>query len=618
MCILFLNMTNETNKPESFAELFAESLAHQEMRQGEVITAEVVRVDYNFVVVFLNMTNETNKPESFAELFAESLAHQEMRQGEVITAEVVRVDYNFVVVNAGLKSEAYVPIDEFKDDRGEVSVQPGDFISVAIESVENGYGDTILSRDKAKRLAAWMNLEQALETGELVTGTVTGKVKGGLTVMTNGIRAFLPGSLVDTRPVKDTTPYEGKTFEFKVIKLDRKRNNVVVSRRAVVEANMGEERAKLLETLKEGAIVKGIVKNITDYGAFVDLGGIDGLLHITDLAWRRVRHPSEVVQVGQELEAKVLKFDQDKNRVSLGLKQLGEDPWVGISRRYPQGTRLFGKVTNITDYGAFVEVEAGIEGLVHVSEMDWTNKNVDPRKVVTLGDEVEVMVLDIDEERRRISLGMKQCKPNPWEDFAQSHKKGDKVSGQIKSITDFGVFIGLPGGIDGLVHLSDLSWNEPGEEAVRKYKKGDELEAVVLAIDTERERISLGIKQMGGDPFSNFVSTHDKNTLVKGTVKAVDAKGAVIDLGNDVEGYLRVSEISADRIEDATTRLNAGDEVEALITNIDRKNRSIQLSIRAKDAAEARDALDRLNADATAATGTTNLGALLKAKLEQK
>ena len=564
------------------------------------------------------MTNETNKPESFAELFAESLAHQEMRQGEVITAEVVRVDYNFVVVNAGLKSEAYVPIEEFKDDRGEVTVQPGDFISVAIESVENGYGDTILSRDKAKRLAAWMNLEQALESGELVTGTVTGKVKGGLTVMTNGIRAFLPGSLVDTRPVKDTTPYEGKTFEFKVIKLDRKRNNVVVPRRAVVEANMGEERAKLLETLKEGAIVKGIVKNITDYGAFVDLGGIDGLLHITDLAWRRVRHPSEVVQVGQELEAKVLKFDQDKNRVSLGLKQLGEDPWVGIARRYPQGTRLFGKVTNITDYGAFVEVEAGIEGLVHVSEMDWTNKNVDPRKVVTLGDEVEVMVLDIDEERRRISLGMKQCKPNPWEDFAQSHKKGDKVSGQIKSITDFGVFIGLPGGIDGLVHLSDLSWNESGEEAVRKYKKGDELEAVVLAIDTERERISLGIKQMGGDPFSNFASTHDKNTLVKGTVKSVDAKGAVIDLGNDVEGYLRAAEISADRVEDATTRLAAGDEVEALITNIDRKNRSIQLSIRAKDAAEARDALDRLNADATAASGTTNLGALLKAKLEQR
>lgn len=563
--------------------------------------------------------NETNKPaESFAELLEESFARHEMRQGEVVTAEVIRVDYNFVVVNAGLKSEAYVPIEEFKDDRGEVTVQPGDFVSVAIESVENGYGDTILSRDKAKRLAAWMNLEQALESGELVTGTVTGKVKGGLTVMTNGIRAFLPGSLVDTRPVKDTTPYEGKTFEFKVIKLDRKRNNVVVSRRAVVEANMGEERAKLLETLKEGAIVKGIVKNITDYGAFVDLGGIDGLLHITDLAWRRVRHPSEVVTVGQELEAKVLKFDQEKNRVSLGLKQLGEDPWIGISRRYPQGTRLFGKVTNITDYGAFVEIEAGIEGLVHVSEMDWTNKNVDPRKVVTLGEEVEVMVLDIDEERRRISLGMKQCKANPWEEFAQIHKKGDKVSGLIKSITDFGVFIGLPGGIDGLVHLSDLSWNESGEEAVRKYKKGDELEAVVLAIDTDRERISLGIKQMGGDPFSNFTSTHEKGALVKGTVKSVEAKGAVIDLGDDVEGYLRASEIAAERVEDATTRLSVGDEVEALITNIDRKARSIQLSIKAKDAAEARDALDRLNADAAAATGTTNLGALLKAKLEQK
>ena len=564
------------------------------------------------------MSNEINKPESFAELFEQSLAQQEMRQGEVITAEVVRVDYNFVVVNAGLKSEAYVPIEEFKDDRGEVTVQPGDFVSVAIEAVENGYGDTILSRDKAKRLAAWMNLESALESGELVTGTVTGKVKGGLTVMTNGIRAFLPGSLVDTRPVKDTTPYEGNTYEFKVIKLDRKRNNVVVSRRAVVEANMGEERAKLLETLQEGAIVKGIVKNITDYGAFVDLGGIDGLLHITDLAWRRVRHPSEVVQVGQGLEAKVLKFDREKNRVSLGLKQLGEDPWIGIARRYPQSTRLFGKVTNITDYGAFVEVEAGIEGLVHVSEMDWTNKNVDPRKVVTLGEEVEVMVLDIDEERRRISLGMKQCKANPWEEFAQSHKKGDKVSGQIKSITDFGVFIGLPGGIDGLVHLSDLSWNESGEDAVRKFKKGDELEAVVLAIDTDRERISLGIKQMGGDPFGNFASTHDKGTLVKGTVKSVDPKGAVIDLGDDVEGYLRASEISADRVEDATTRLSEGEEVEAVIVSMDRKNRSIQLSIKAKDAAEAREALDRLNADADAASGTTNLGALLKAKLEQK
>lgn len=562
------------------------------------------------------MTNTTTKPtESFADLFAESLAKQEMKQGEVIPAEVVRVDYNYVVVNAGLKSESFIPIEEFKNDRGEVDVKVGDFVSVAIESLENGYGDTVLSRDKAKRLAAWMNLEKALETGELVTGTVTGKVKGGLTVMTNGIRAFLPGSLVDTRPVKDTTPYEGKTMEFKVIKLDRKRNNVVLSRRAVVEASMGEERAKLLETLKEGAIVKGIVKNITDYGAFVDLGGIDGLLHITDLAWRRVRHPSEVLEQGQEITAKVLKFDQEKNRVSLGIKQLGEDPWIGIARRYPQGTRLFGKVTNITDYGAFVEIEAGIEGLVHVSEMDWTNKNVDPKKVVQLGEEVEVMVLEIDEERRRISLGMKQCKPNPWEEFAATHQKGDTVKGQIKSITDFGVFIGLEGGIDGLVHLSDLSWTEPGEEAVRKYKKGEELEAVVLSIDVERERISLGVKQMSGDPFNNFCSTHEKGSVVTGKVKSVEAKGAVIDLGNDTEGYLRASEIGPDRVEDARNVLKEGDEVTAAITNIDRKARSIQLSIRAKDQAETREAMAKMEEDARA--GTTNLGALLRAKLEQ-
>lgn len=562
------------------------------------------------------MTNTTTKPtESFADLFAESLAKQEMKQGEVIPAEVVRVDYNYVVVNAGLKSESFIPIEEFKNDRGEVDVKVGDFVSVAIESLENGYGDTVLSRDKAKRLAAWMNLEKALETGELVTGTVTGKVKGGLTVMTNGIRAFLPGSLVDTRPVKDTTPYEGKTMEFKVIKLDRKRNNVVLSRRAVVEASMGEERAKLLETLKEGAIVKGIVKNITDYGAFVDLGGIDGLLHITDLAWRRVRHPSEVLEQGQEITAKVLKFDQEKNRVSLGIKQLGEDPWIGIARRYPQGTRLFGKVTNITDYGAFVEIEAGIEGLVHVSEMDWTNKNVDPKKVVQLGEEVEVMVLEIDEERRRISLGMKQCKPNPWEEFAATHQKGDTVKGQIKSITDFGVFIGLEGGIDGLVHLSDLSWTEPGEEAVRKYKKGEELEAVVLSIDVERERISLGVKQMSGDPFNNFCSTHEKGSVVTGKVKSVEANGAVIDLGNDTEGYLRASEIGPDRVEDARNVLKEGDEVTAAITNIDRKARSIQLSIRAKDQAETREAMAKMEEDAQA--GTTNLGALLRAKLEQ-
>jgi small subunit ribosomal protein S1 len=559
-------------------------------------------------------SSSESAPESFAALFEESLSRHEMRAGEVITAEVIRVDFNFVVVNAGLKSEAYIPIEEFRNDAGEVDVKPGDFVSVAIEALENGHGDTILSRDKAKRLAAWLNLEKALESGELVSGTISGKVKGGLTVMTNGIRAFLPGSLVDTRPVKDTSPYEGKTLEFKVIKLDRKRNNVVVSRRAVVEASMGEERARLLENLKEGSIVKGVVKNITDYGAFVDLGGIDGLLHITDLAWRRVRHPSEVVAVGQELTAKVLKFDQDKNRVSLGVKQLGEDPWVGLGRRYPQGTRLFGKVTNITDYGSFVEIEAGIEGLVHVSEMDWTNKNVDPRKIVQLGDEVEVMVLEIDEDRRRISLGMKQCKPNPWDDFALSHKKGDKVKGAIKSITDFGVFIGLPGGIDGLVHLSDLSWSETGEEAVRKFKKGEELEALVLAIDVERERISLGVKQLGGDPFTNFTHTHDKGALVNGSVKSVDAKGAVIALGDDVEGYLRASEISPDRVEDARNHLKEGDTVQAMIINVDRKNRNINLSIKAKDTADTAEAMARMQSEAT--TGTTNLGALLKAKLD--
>jgi len=555
--------------------------------------------------------------ESFADLFAESLKSQDMKSGEVISAEVVRVDHNFVVVNAGLKSEALIPLEEFLNDQGELEVQPGDFVSVAIDSLENGYGDTILSRDRAKRLSAWLQLEKALENGELVTGTITGKVKGGLTVMTNGIRAFLPGSLVDLRPVKDTTPYEGKTLEFKVIKLDRKRNNVVLSRRQVLEASMGEERQKLLETLHEGAVVKGVVKNITDYGAFVDLGGIDGLLHITDMAWRRVRHPSEVLQVGQEVEAKVLKFDQEKSRVSLGVKQLGEDPWVGLARRYPQGTRLFGKVTNLTDYGAFVEVEAGIEGLVHVSEMDWTNKNVDPRKVVTLGEEVEVMVLEIDEDRRRISLGMKQCRQNPWEEFATNFKRGDKVRGAIKSITDFGVFVGLPGGIDGLVHLSDLSWAESGEEAVRNFKKGDEIEAVVLGIDTDKERISLGIKQLEGDPFNNFVATYDKGAVVPGVIKSVEPKGAVVTLSVDVEGYLRASEISSGRVEDATTVLKAGENIEAMIVNIDRKTRSIQLSIKARDNAETADTIQRMS-EASASSGTTNLGALLKAKLDQQ
>ncbi|MGO3743378.1 30S ribosomal protein S1 [Kerstersia sp.] len=553
--------------------------------------------------------------ESFADLFAESVQNQDMRSGEVISAEVVRIDHNFVVVNAGLKSEALIPLEEFLNDQGEVEVQPGDFVSVAIDSLENGYGDTILSRDRAKRLSAWLQLEQALENNELVTGTITGKVKGGLTVMTNGIRAFLPGSLVDLRPVKDTTPYEGKTMEFKVIKLDRKRNNVVLSRRAVLEATMGEDRQKLLETLHEGAVVKGIVKNITDYGAFVDLGGIDGLLHITDMAWRRVRHPSEVLQVGQEVEAKVLKFDQEKSRVSLGVKQLGEDPWIGLARRYPQGTRLFGKVTNLTDYGAFVEVEAGIEGLVHVSEMDWTNKNVDPRKVVTLGEEVEVMVLEIDEDRRRISLGMKQCRANPWEEFSSNFKRGDKVRGAIKSITDFGVFVGLQGGIDGLVHLSDLSWAETGEEAVRNYKKGDEVDAVVLGIDVEKERISLGIKQLEGDPFNNYVATYEKGAVVQGTIKSVEAKGAVVTLSVDVEGYLRASEISQGRVEDATTALTAGDNIDAMIINIDRKTRSIQLSIKARDNAETAETIQRMS-EASASSGTTNLGALLKAKLD--
>jgi small subunit ribosomal protein S1 len=554
--------------------------------------------------------------ENFAALFEESLARKEMRVGEVITAEVIRVDDNYVVVNAGLKSESYIPLDEFRNDRGEVEAKPGEFVKVAIESLEDGHGETRLSREKAKRLAAWLELEEALEKGTVVSGVINGKVKGGLTVTVNGIRAFLPGSLVDIRPVKDTTPYENKQMEFKVIKLDRKRNNVVVSRRAVLEASQGAEREALLATLQEGAVVKGIVKNITDYGAFVDLGGIDGLLHITDLAWRRVKHPSEILTVGDEVEAKVLKFDQEKNRVSLGLKQLGEDPWVGLSRRYPPGTRLFGKVSNLTDYGAFVEIEAGIEGLVHVSEMDWTNKNIHPSKVVQLGDEVEVMVLEIDEDRRRISLGMKQCLPNPWEEFAMNHRKGDKVKGQIKSITDFGIFIGLPGGIDGLVHLSDLSWSRPGEEAVRDYKKSQEVETVVLSIDVERERISLGIKQLEGDPFSNYIQAHEKNSIVTGTVKAIDAKGATIQLDSDVEGYLRASEVSRDRVEDIRTRLKEGDKVTAMVINVDRKNRTINLSIKARDMAEEAEAMKKLQEDKQAATGTTNLGALLKAKLD--
>ena len=553
--------------------------------------------------------------ENFAQLLEESFTLQEMNPGEVITAEVVGIDQNFVTVNAGLKSESLIDVAEFKNAQGEIEVKVGDFVTVTIESVENGFGETKLSREKAKRAADWIALEEAMENGDILSGVINGKVKGGLTVMINSIRAFLPGSLVDVRPVKDTSHFEGKEIEFKVIKLDKKRNNVVVSRRAVLEATLGEERKALLENLQEGSIIKGIVKNITDYGAFVDLGGIDGLLHITDLAWRRVKHPSEVLEVGQEVEAKVLKFDQDKQRVSLGMKQLGEDPWSGLTRRYPQGTRLFGKVSNLTDYGAFVEIEQGIEGLVHVSEMDWTNKNVHPSKVVQLGDEVEVMILEIDEDRRRISLGMKQCQANPWEEFAANHNKGDKISGAVKSITDFGVFVGLPGGIDGLVHLSDLSWTEAGEEAVRKYKKGEEVEAVVLAIDVDKERISLGIKQLEGDPFGNFISVNDKGSLVKGSVKFVDAKGAVVALSDEVEGYLPASEFAADRVEDLTTKLKEGDEVEAVIVTVDRKNRSIRLSVKAKDAKENREALNSVNAAATASAGTTSLGDLLKAKL---
>jgi small subunit ribosomal protein S1 len=555
--------------------------------------------------------------DSFAALFEESLKRTEMRSGEVITAEVIRVDHNHVVVNAGLKNEAYIDIAEFKNDQGVLEVAVGDFVSVAIGAVENGYGDTILSRDTAKRLASWLSLEKALESGEFVTGVTSGKVKGGLTVLVNGIRAFLPGSLIETRPIKDLSPYENKTLEFKVIKLDRKRNNVVLSHRAVKEASMGEERAKLMENLKEGSIVKGVVKNITEYGAFVDLGGVDGLLHITDMAWRRVRHPSEVVTSGQEISAKVLKFDTDKNRVSLGLKQMGDDPWMGVARRYPAQTRMFGKITNIADYGAFVEIEPGIEGLVHVSEMDWTNKNIAPNKLVTMGQEVEVMVLEIDEDKRRISLGMKQCKANPWQEFAAATKRGDRVKGPIKSITDFGVFVGLAAGIDGLVHLSDLSWNDTGEAAVKNFKKGQEVEAIVLAIDVDRERISLGIKQLDADAFTTFASVNDKGSVVTGKVKTVDAKGAEIDLGQDIVGYLRASEISRDRVEDARNVLKEGDEVTAVVTNIDRKSRQVSLSVKAKDSADEQAAMaDLSQTSSRESAGTTSLGALLRAKLD--
>ena len=554
--------------------------------------------------------------ESFAAMFEESLQRQEMRAGEVITAEVTRIDHNFVVVNAGLKSESYIALEEFKDDKGELEAGVGDYVSVAIESIEDGYGETKLSREKAKKLAAWMSLEKAMEEGAIVEGFVSGRVKGGLTVTLDSIRAFLPGSLVDVRPVKDTTPYEEKTLEFKVIKLDRRRNNVVVSRRAVLEDSLGEERQKILESLEEGVVVKGIVKNITDYGAFVDLGGIDGLLHITDLAWRRVKHPTEVVNIGDEIDAKVLKFDKEKSRVSLGLKQLGEDPWIGLSRRLPATTRLFGKISNLTDYGAFVEIEPGIEGLVHVSEMDWTNKNVHPSKIVQLGDEVEIMILEIDEDRRRISLGMKQCTPNPWDEFAASAVKGDRVKGSIKSITDFGIFIGLPGGIDGLVHTSDLSWTESGEDAVRNYKKGDEVDAVILLIDVDRERISLGVKQLEADPLGSVVANFEKGTVLSGTIKTVESKGLIIDLGDEVEGFIKSSDLSRDK--NATPdSFSEGDAVQAMVSSVDRKTRVVNLSIKAKDAAEEAAALKKHSQDSDSKNaGTTNLGALLKAKME--
>jgi small subunit ribosomal protein S1 len=552
--------------------------------------------------------------ESFAELFEQSLVNKEMRPGTIVTGTVVDIQPDAVIVNAGLKSEGVIPIEQFYNTQGEVEVAVGDAIEVSLDAVEDGFGATRLSREKAKRAQVWKRLEQAFEDSEIVKGVISGKVKGGFTVDIDDIRAFLPGSLVDVRPVRDTTYLEGKELEFKVIKLDQRRNNVVVSRRAVVESEYSAEREQLLESLQEGATVKGIVKNLTDYGVFVDLGGIDGLLHITDMAWKRVKHPSEIVEVGQEIDVKVLKFDRERNRVSLGLKQLGQDPWADLARRYPEGTRLFGAVTNIADYGCFVEIEDGVEGLVHVSEMDWTNKNVNPGKMVHIGQEVEVMVLDIDEERRRISLGMKQCHPNPWDEFSATHNKGDHVKGTIKSITDFGIFIGLDGGIDGLIHLSDISWHETGEEAVRNYKKGEELEAVVLSVDAERERISLGIKQLEKDPFSNFSADNAKGSIVKGVIKEVDAKAAIVDLGDGVEGTLRASELARDRVEDARTVLSVGQEIEAKYIGMDRKTRTIALSIKAKDSDEEAAAIADYSKGSTG--GSAKLGDVLKEQLE--
>jgi small subunit ribosomal protein S1 len=555
---------------------------------------------------------ETVMTESFAQMFEESLASQRIRPGQILTGRVIEVTPDVVVVSAGLKSEAVIPTAQFKNERGEIEVKVGDDVEVALDSVEDGSGETRLSREKAKRARTWERLETAFEKGEVVSGLINGRVKGGFTVEIDFVRAFLPGSLVDVRPVRDPGYLEGKTLEFKVIKLDQKRNNVVVSRRAVVEQEYSAERSELLDKLTEGTVIKGVVKNLTDYGAFVDLGGIDGLLHITDMAWKRVKHPSEVVNVGDEIDVRILKFDRERQRVSLGLKQLGADPWQNIARRYPAGTRLFGKVTNIADYGCFVEIEEGVEGLVHVSEMDWTNKNVSPSKVVHIGEEVEVMVLDIDEDRRRISLGIKQCKPNPWREFADNYNRGDHVTGQIRSITDFGLFIGLPGGIDGLVHLSDLSWDVPGEEAVRNYQKAQTVEAIVVAIDPERERISLSVKQLAKDPFSTWIAEHPKGSIVRGLVREVDAKGAIVDLGGGIDGYLRASELARDRVEDARAVLKVGDEVEAKFTAVDRKVRTIALSIKAKDMAEEQEAMQSYRSDSS--TGTS-LGDLLKEQI---
>jgi small subunit ribosomal protein S1 len=557
----------------------------------------------------------TNMNESFAELFEESLTKTEMRPGTLLKAKVVDITQDAVIVDAGLKSEGIIPKWQFLDENGQLEVQVGDEVEVALDLVEDGQGATLLSRDKAKRLRAWERLEEAYEKGELVKGRITGKVRGGFTVEIGPLRAFLPASLVDVRPIRDTSQLEGQELEFKVIKLDPKRNNIVLSRRSAVEQGQTAEREELLKKLKEGGVVKGVVKNITDYGAFIDLGGIDGLLHITDIAWKRVRHPSEVLKIGDEVEVQVLKFDEEKQRVSLGLKQLSEDPWRDIARRYPPGTRLIGKVTNLTDYGCFVELEDGVEGLVHVSEMDWTNKNVNPAKLVQVGDEVEVMVLDIDEERRRISLGMKQCKPNPWEEFAALHKKGEKIKGVIKSITDFGIFVGLEGGIDGLIHLSDISWSEPGEEAIRKFKKGEEIEAVILAIDPERERISLGIKQLEQDPFQNFLAAHERGSVVRGVIKEVDAKGAVVELADGVMGYLRASEIKRDKVEDARSLLKEGEEVEAKFIGVDKKTKMILLSIKAKEEEEEKVALKDYS---QMAGGTPTLGDLFKEQIEEK